>query len=107
MGEMIKKESKRNMKIAVVGAGVSGAGVVRALLTHSNFTSADQIDVFEPRDTLGPGLPYNPHEDEAVRLNLAPEMLSVVKENPNDFVEWLEENMDEPTNFENLVSRPT
>lgn len=107
MGEMIKKESKRNMKIAVVGAGVSGAGVVRALLIHSNFTSADQIDVFEPRDTLGPGLPYNPHEDEAVRLNLAPEMLSVVKENPNDFVEWLEENMDEPTNFENLVSRPT
>lgn len=104
---MIEKESKRNMKIAVVGAGVSGASVVRALLTHSNFTSKDQIDVFEPRETLAVGLPYNPSDDEAIRLNLAPDKLSVVQENPNDFVEWLEENFEDPTNFEDLVSRPT
>lgn len=95
------------MKIAVVGAGISGASVVRALLTHSNFTSNDQIDVYEPRDSLAVGLPYDPKDDEAIRLNIAADMLSVVEDNPNDFVEWLEENIEEPTNFENLVSRPT
>ena len=95
------------MKIAVVGAGISGASVVRALLTHPNFKNSDQIDVFEPRDTLAVGLPYNPNDDEAIRLNIAADMLSVVEENPNDFVEWLDENIEEPTNFEDLVSRPS
>lgn len=95
------------MKIAVVGAGVSGASVVRALLTHPNFTSNDQIDVFEPKDTLAVGLPYNPYDDEAIRLNVTPDRLSVISDKPNDFIEWLEENIKEPTNFEDLVSRPT
>lgn len=95
------------MKIAVVGAGVSGASVVKALLTHSNFKTKDQIDVFEPRKTLAVGLPYDPDDDEAIRLNIPPEMMSLDKENRAHFVEWLKENIEEPKNFEGLVSRPS
>ncbi len=95
------------MRVAVVGAGVSGTSVVRTLLTHPNFKKDDQIDVFEPREILAAGLPYDPNDDEAIRLNLSPDMLSVVEGQPDDFVEWLEENIEEPTNFEGLVSRPS
>lgn len=95
------------MKIAVVGAGISGASAVKSLLTHPNFKAEDTIDVFEPRETLGVGLPYVPSDDESIRLNVSADILSVVDDNPNDFVEWLEENIEEPTNFENLVSRPS
>lgn len=95
------------MRIAVVGAGISGASVVKALLTHSNFKENDQIDIFEPRKILGAGLPYQPSDDESIRLNVPASILSVEPDNPNDFVEWLNENIEEPTNFENLVSRPS
>lgn len=94
------------MKLAVVGAGVSGANIVRTLLNHPNFTTNDTIDVFEPREELGPGMPYLTTDDESIMLNLSPDKLSVDFSNPLDFTEWLEKNYEEPRNFENLVSRP-
>lgn len=94
------------MKIAIVGAGLSGSNVLRALMTHPKFQAEDEIDVFESRDVLGSGLPYHPSDDESIMLNISPAVMSVDLENANDFVEWLEENYEEPTNFEHLVSRP-
>src|SRR5690625_238942 len=93
------------MKIAVVVAGVSGSSVVRTLLTHEKFKSEDVIEVFEPRKTLGVGMPYD-DDDDTVMLNISPELLSFDQSNPNDLVEWLDENYEEPYNFEGLVSRP-
>lgn len=93
------------MKIAIIGGGISGASALKAMLNHPNFTKEDQIHVFEPRETLGVGLPYSP-DDESVMLNISPDALSVVESNPMDFTEWLNVNYDEPTNFEELVSRP-
>lgn len=94
------------MRIAIVGAGLSGSNVLRALITHPNFQTDDAIDVFEYREFLGAGLPYHPTDDESIMLNVAPDVMSVDLKNPDDFVEWLEENYEEPKNFENLVSRP-
>lgn len=94
------------MKIAVVGAGISGANIVKTLLDHPNFTQNDTIDIFEPRAELGPGLPYFSTDDESIMLNVTPDKMSLDPSNPNDFVEWLEENYEEPENFEHLVSRP-
>lgn len=93
------------MKIAIVGAGISGATIVKTCINHKNFKKEDRIDVFEPREVLGVGLPYG-HDDESIMLNVDPEVLSYDSSVPNDFVEWLHENYDEPYNFEGLVSRP-
>lgn len=101
----IKEQRRKQMKIAVIGGGLSGASVIQSLIDHPSFTTKDEIDVFEPRERLGVGFPYDT-DSEAVMLNSNPKQLSVVKENPDDFVEWLEDNYEEPTNFEDLVSRP-
>jgi uncharacterized NAD(P)/FAD-binding protein YdhS len=94
------------MKIAVVGAGISGANIVRTLLTHPNFTQNETIDIFEPRSELGSGLPYLSSDDDSIMLNVGPDKMSLDLAKPNDFVEWLEENYEQPENFEQLVSRP-
>lgn len=94
------------MKIAIVGAGLSGSNVLKGLITHPNFDAGDEIDVFEYREVLGAGLPYHPTDDESIMLNTAPDVMSVDLDNPNDFEEWLDANYEEPYNFEQLVSRP-
>src|SRR5699024_12377371 len=93
------------MKIAIVGAGISGSSVLKTLITHPNFKKDDQIEVYETRKLLGVGLPYDSN-DESVMLNVNPEMLSYDQSNPNNFVESLHENYEEAYNFEDLVSRP-
>ena len=93
------------MKIAIVGAGISGGSVLKSIIDHPNFKKEDEIHVFEPRDILGVGLPYSP-DDESVMLNVSPDSLGIKRDNPLDFKEWLNENFEEPTNFEDLVSRP-
>lgn len=93
------------MKIAIIGAGLSGASVLRTILEHPNFNEEDQIDVFEPRELLGVGLPYD-SDDESIMLNVSPDILSYDQTKPDDFVEWLHENYEDPYNFEGLISRP-
>lgn len=93
------------MKIAIVGGGISGASVLMSIIDHPNFNQNIEIDIFEPREILGLGLPYSP-DDESVMLNVSPDLLSMDKDNPNDFVEWLDKNFKDPKNFEDLISRP-
>lgn len=93
------------MKIAIIGGGISGASALKAILDHPNLRNEDQIHLFEPREVIGVGLPYSP-DDESVMLNVSPDALSVVENNPFDFTEWLDANYENPTNFEGLVSRP-
>ncbi|MDE1549708.1 FAD/NAD(P)-binding protein [Jeotgalibaca caeni] len=92
------------MKIAIVGAGLSGSNVLKTILTHPNFQENDQIDVFEPLEKLGPGFPYAP-DDESIMLNNSVTYLSVDLRNPMDFVEWLEQKYGSYENTEGLVSR--
>lgn len=94
------------MDIAIVGAGISGSNVLKSLITHPNFQADDLIDVYEPRQSLGSGLPYEPTDDESIMLNTSSDVLSVDENNELDFTEWLEHHFKEPTNFEQLVSRP-
>lgn len=92
------------MKIAIVGGGLSGGSTLKTIIDHPNFTKDFSISVFEPRDILGVGLPYSP-DDKSVMLNVSPEFLSVNMDNRSEFIEWLESNYKNPTNFEDLVSR--
>lgn len=93
------------MKIAIVGAGISGASALKAIIDHPNFSKNDQIHLFEPRAKVGVGLPYGA-DDDSIMLNISPDLLSMVDENPLDFTQWLEENYEKPQNFEGLISRP-
>lgn len=93
------------MNIAIIGAGLSGSNVLKTILEHPNFSKKDRIDIFEPRELLGPGMPYAP-DDKNVMLNIAPGKLSVDMNDKDDFIKWLTANYDEPENYEDLVSRP-
>src|SRR5699024_8790294 len=79
--------------------------IVKTCINHDFFKKEDRIDVFEPREALGVGLPYD-YDDESIMLNVDPEVLSYDASIPNDYVEWLHEKYEEPYNFEGLVSRP-
>ena len=75
------------MDIAIVGAGISGSNVLKSLITHPNFQADDLIDVYEPRQSLGSGLPYEPTDDESIMLNTSSDVLSVDENNELDFTE--------------------
>lgn len=96
---------RNRMKIAIVGGGLSGASALKSLLNHPNLKKEDTIDIYEPRDILGVGLPYGP-DDESLMLNVSPDYLSVDDNDPLDFSKWLKEKYKEPFNDEGLVSRP-
>ncbi|MDN6195566.1 MAG: FAD/NAD(P)-binding protein [Atopostipes suicloacalis] len=93
------------MKIAIVGAGISGASILQTILDHPHLKEEDQIHLFEPREKIGVGFPYSSNNESAM-LNISPDSLSMIDEKPLDFTHWLAENYEEPTNFEKLVSRP-
>lgn len=93
------------MKIAIIGGGIAGSSVLQTIIDHPKFQKEDQIDLFEPREKIGPGFPYSSNNQSAM-LNISPDSLSMIDEKPLDFTHWLAENYEEATNFENLVSRP-
>ena len=92
------------MKIAIIGCGVTGSNILRHILDHKNFRSEDKIYIFEKRDLLGPGVPYE--KDTPVKmLNVGPRLMSMDRENDDDLKEWLDKNVENPINFEGLISR--
>ncbi|MDN6161331.1 MAG: FAD/NAD(P)-binding protein [Atopostipes sp.] len=92
------------MKIAIIGAGISGASVLQTILDHPRLKNDDQIHLFEPRERIGVGFPYS-SDCKSAMLNLSPDFLSMVDNKPLDFTHWLNENYEQPENFEGLVSR--
>lgn len=78
------------MKIAIVGAGLSGATLVNEFVSHPTIHKL-QIDVYEPRDLLCVGQAYQPDTDEAI-LNLHAQDVSVIPDDPSDTLKWLNEH---------------
>lgn len=77
------------MKMAIVGAGLSGATLVNEFVNHPTINKL-QIDVYEPRDLLCVGQAYQPDTDEAI-LNLHAQDVSVKPDDPSDALKWLDE----------------
>lgn len=92
------------MKIAIVGAGISGASALKSIINHQNLEKEDQIHLFEPRNKIGVGFPYR-SDSKTAMLNISPDSLSMVDDKPLDFTHWLKENYKQIENFEGLVSR--
>lgn len=82
------------MKIAIVGAGPSGATLVRKFVQAADQLESLQIDVFEKRNTLVVGQAYEADTTEAI-MNEHAQDLSILPDQPTDFLEWLSENYPE------------
>ena len=92
------------MKIAIIGCGLTGSNILKNILDHENFRSQDKIYIFEKKDILGPGVPYE--KDTPVKmLNVEAKLMSMDRENDHDLKEWLDKNVEKPVNFEGLISR--
>lgn len=76
------------MKLAIVGMGISGSAVLKNLYDLNALTEEDQVDVYEPRDTIGVGFAYQ-SDDLVLLMNSYSKRLSLNEANPDEFMEWL------------------
>ncbi len=76
--------------IAIIGGGVSGAGVAFHL-ARSGIAAPGHLIVFEPRAKLGAGLAYDT-PDPAHRVNVPAARMSLLPDDLGHFQRWIEEN---------------
>ena len=91
------------MKIAIIGAGLAGSNLLKSILEHKNYSN-EQIYIFDKNERFGPGEPYK-YDSEYRVLNTSNYSMSVEKDNPFDFNNWLNTNKDQSTNFEKMTPR--
>lgn len=77
------------MKVAIVGGGISGSTILRKLI-ESGIEDLS-IDIYELRDKLVVGFPYDDDSPSAIMNEHAID-LSIYRENPDDFYNWLKEH---------------
>lgn len=75
-------------KIAIIGAGVAGISVLNALLKNTYYADCE-IVIYDQQKTFGTGLPYQPDSKELL-INQTADTMSLIPEDPLDFVKWLE-----------------
>lgn len=76
----------RRRRVAIVGAGFSGAAVAANLLTRGR--AAPDVVLIERRQRFGPGLAYGT-TDTAHLLNVRASNLSALADAPDHFAKWL------------------
>lgn len=79
----------RRPVIAIVGGGFTGAAVAANLARNPGIDGAT-IVVFEPRARLGAGLAYDT-DNPAHRINVPAARMSLIPDDPDDFLNWMVE----------------
>lgn len=92
------------MRIAIVGAGISGSVILQNLLDSSLPQDQLQIDVYEPRQVLVVGFPYDIEAPGAIMNEHALD-LTIDDNKPEDFLDWLKENYPEWADSDAFVPR--
>lgn len=83
------KDEENHMKIAIIGMGVAGIGALREWTREKENNPSIEITVFGDEDTFGTGAPYQ-KDNEKLVMNQAAGTITIIPENKNDFVEWLQ-----------------
>lgn len=81
------KRRPRRPVVAIIGGGFTGAAVAANLARNTTGQAVDII-VFEPRGRLGAGLAYDT-SDPAHRINVPAARMSLIPDEPDDFLHWL------------------
>lgn len=74
-------------KVAIIGMGVAGISVLRAMEKHVEYQDY-QIDLYNPLETFGTGLPYQ-KDSEQLLINQTADTMSLELEDSMDFVKWV------------------
>lgn len=82
------RKNKGMRKIAIIGAGVSGISVLNAMLKNPYYQDCEVV-IYDQQKTFGTGLPYQ-KDDEQLLINQTADTMSLIPEDPFDFVKWLE-----------------
>ncbi|WP_343214106.1 FAD/NAD(P)-binding protein [Ensifer oleiphilus] len=77
----------RRPVVAIIGGGFTGAVLAANLARNMPEHTAD-VFVFEPRSRLGAGLAYDT-SDPAHRVNVPAARMSLLTDDPDDFLRWL------------------
>jgi uncharacterized NAD(P)/FAD-binding protein YdhS len=80
----------RRPVIAIVGGGFTGA-VIAGNLARNAASDGTSIIILEPRERLGAGLAYDT-ANPAHRTNVPAARMSLVPDDPDDFLDWLSAN---------------
>lgn len=86
------------MKIAIVGMGVAGISVLREWTKEKEKNPSLELTCFGDEDTFGTGFPYQ-KDNENLLMNVPAEFTSIIPEEKDDFVHWLEEKGEENPRF--------
>ncbi len=82
--------SNQPKSVLIIGGGFSGATLAFHLAAITSPQQV-QITIIEPREKLGAGLAYSTDE-EAFRLNVLSERMSIFYDDKSHFARWAEEN---------------
>lgn len=91
--QMMPKKKGKNRgavkmrRIAIIGMGVAGISVLRAIAKHPSYQD-DQIVVYNPPKTFGTGLPYQ-EDSEELLINQTADTMSLESDDSLDFVHWV------------------
>ncbi len=102
---MLRQDCDIMKKIAIIGTGLSGAATFINLIERfKKIDIQSNLEVFliDKRSVDGKGFAYDTEQDCHV-LNTLASGSSILKETPNDFIDWLNENH---FNKENYYQHP-
>ena len=76
------------MKIAIIGAGITGSSILKSILRHPNRSKIEEIYIFDERSYYGAGMPYE-KDSKDKKLNVENSIMNF-DEDKKHYEKWLE-----------------
>ncbi|MCR8968918.1 FAD/NAD(P)-binding protein [Facklamia sp. 7083-14-GEN3] len=93
------------MKVAIIGAGVAGAAAVKTIVEENQQGLISHVDVFEERNQLGVGSPYEP-DSKQLLMNSYVGDLGFEWQDSDHYLRWLQDHYPEYAERDIFSPRP-